>query len=178
MHGRIRKSITAIGTILILALVGLGITVRTGHLSLMPVLSGSMAPTAPTGDLAVLWQVPTSSLKVGDVVTFYPPGDTSVAKMHRIVVLARAGDKTTITTKGDANRIADPWGKVVLKGTTAYRMVAVVPLLGWTAALGRWWIPLVLIAAGVLLGIATLQDLRRRPASKQPNPAMQGGGAV
>lgn len=59
MHGRIRKSITAIGTILIFALLGLGITVRTGHLSLMPVLSGSMSPTAKTGDLAVFWQVPT-----------------------------------------------------------------------------------------------------------------------
>lgn len=98
--------------------------------------------------------------------------------MHRIVALTRAGDKTTITTKGDANRVDDPWGKVALQGAAAYRMVAVVPLLGWAAALGRWWIPLVLIAAGVLLGIATLQDLRRRPVSKQPNPATQGGGAV
>ena len=126
-----------------------------------------MQPTVHAGDVAVLWQVPATSLRAGDVITFYPPGDTSAPKMHRIATLTRGSKGLQITTKGDANNAADPWGKIVLKGTTAYQLVGVVPLVGWPAvAIGHFVAGLLLILAGVLLVPVTYRSLRHPPERK------------
>ena len=72
-----------------------------------------------------------------------------------------------ITTKGDANNVADPWGKIVLKGATAYRMVGVIPLVGWPAvAIGHFVAGLLLILAGALLVPVTYRSLRHPPERK------------
>ena len=53
-----------------------------------------------------------------------------------------------MSTKGDANRVPDPWGPVQLQGSTAYRLVAVVPFVGWLTH----YKGLLFIAAGLVLG--------------------------
>ena len=160
----VKRSVTAFLIVLVAGLIGVGTIVRTGHLSLDPVLSGSMQPTVHAGDVAVLWEVPTSTLRVGDVITFHPPGDTSAPKMHRIATLTRSDGETWITSKGDANRVADPWGKIGLRGATAYRMVGVVPLIGWVAVWVGPILPgLVLILMGLILGVFTLRYWRHKP---------------
>jgi signal peptidase I len=149
---------------LALLVVAVGVGVRTGNVHLDPVLSGSMRPIAP-GDLAVTRRVPTSSLQVGDVIVFYPPGETATPKMHRIVTLARAGAVTTVTTKGDANNAVDPWGPVTLRDTSAYRLAAVVPKVGWvpiwiTHIPGHGGRATLLIVAGLLIAFVGLRVLR------------------
>ncbi len=162
----VKRGATAVLIVLVAGLIAVGTIVRTGHLSLDPVLSGSMQPTVHAGDVAVLWQVPTSSLRVGDVITFHPPGDTSTPKMHRIATLTRSAGETWITTKGDANRVADPWGKIVLEGTTAYQMVGVVPLVGWVAVAAGNVVPgLLLILAGLVLGLVAYRAWRKSAPS-------------
>jgi signal peptidase I len=122
------------------------------HVHIQPVLSGSMAPTAAAGDLAITQPVPVESLQVGDVIAFRPPGaDTPV--LHRITSI---GDGT-ITTRGDANPVDDPW-RIRLAGTTAYRLVTVVPFVGWFTSVRG---PL-LIIGGLVLGAALVVELRRR----------------
>jgi signal peptidase I len=111
-----------------------------------------MRPTVSPGDMAVTQAVPVASLKVGDVIVFFPPGDTTEPVMHRIVSL----DNGVIKTRGDANSVDDPW-QVTLTGTTSYRLVAVVPFIGWLAELQR---P-ALIVAGLLVGLAILLELRK-----------------
>jgi hypothetical protein len=91
-------------------------------------------------------------LKVGDAIVFYPPGVTSEPVMHRIVSIVNG----VITTRGDANDVDDPW-QVTLSGATAYRMVAVVPFIGWLIELQR---P-ALVVAGLLVGLAILLELRK-----------------
>jgi hypothetical protein len=61
-----------------------------------------------------------------------------------------------IKTRGDANNVDDPW-QVTLTGPTAYRMVAVVPFIGWLIELQR---P-ALIVAGLLIGLAILLEIRK-----------------
>ncbi len=162
----VKRVATALLIALAIGLLGVGVVVRTGHLSLEPVLSGSMQPTVSAGDVAVLWEVPTSSLKVGDVITFHPPGDTGTPKMHRIATLTRSAWETWITTKGDANRVADPWGKIVLKGTTAYQMVGLVPLVGWVAVAAGNVLPgFLLILAGLVLGLVAYRAWRKSAPS-------------
>jgi signal peptidase len=143
-------------TVLIVAVgvigVSVGILVFVNNLHFQTVTSGSMRPTISPGDVAVTQTVAVSSLKVGDVIVFFPPTSTTEPVMHRIVSLVNG----VITTRGDANNVNDPW-QVTLTGTTAYRMVAVVPFIGWLTELQR---P-ALIVAGLLVGLAILLELRK-----------------
>jgi signal peptidase len=132
--------------------VGIGILVFVANLHFQTVTSGSMRPAVSPGDLAVTQAVPASSLKVGDVIVFFPPTSSTEPVMHRIVSLGNG----VITTRGDANNVDDPW-QVTLSGTTAYRMVAVVPFIGWLTELQR---P-ALIVAGLLVGLMILLELRK-----------------
>jgi signal peptidase I len=132
--------------------VGIGILVFVANLHFQTVTSGSMRPTVSPGDMAITEAVPASSLRVGDVIVFFPPGNSTEPVMHRIVSL----DNGVITTRGDANNVDDAW-QVTLSGTTAYRLVAVVPFLGWLTELQR---P-ALIVAGLLVGLAILLELRK-----------------
>ena len=147
--------------------VGIGILVLVANLHFQTVTSGSMRPTISPGDVAVTEAVSVSSLKVGDVIVFYPPGVTAEPVMHRIVSL----DNGLIKTRGDANNVDDPW-QVTLRGTTAYQMVAVVPFLGWLTELQR---P-ALVVAGLLVGLAILLELRKEvrgrktKARSEPQP--------
>jgi signal peptidase len=145
--------------------VAVGILVFVANLHFQTVTSGSMRPTISPGDVAVTQAVPVSSLAVGDVIVFFPPTSSTEPVMHRIVSLMNG----VITTRGDANNVDDPW-QVTLTGTTAYRMVAVVPFLGWLTELQR---P-ALIVAGLLIGLTVLLELRKevrsRKARARPKP--------
>jgi signal peptidase len=149
-------------TVLIVALgvlaVGMGILVLVAGLHFQTVTSGSMRPTISPGDLAVTQAVPVSSLKVGDVIVFYPPGGGTEPVLHRIVSL----ENGLIKTRGDANNVDDPW-QVTLTGTTAYRMVAVVPFVGWLIELQR---P-ALIVAGLLIVLGILLEIRKEVRSRR-----------
>ena len=162
--------------VVVLAAITFGIVMRTGHLQLEPVLSGSMRPAAQAGDLIVAKQTATTALKVGDVVAFFPPGSTGTPVMHRIVSLTREGDTTTITTKGDANSKPDPWGPVILRSASTYRMVRVLPKIGFASVwfnrmTGNAGRGLLFIVAGVLvlaMGAISLRRPRSPPVSGDP----------
>jgi signal peptidase I len=148
--------------------VAIGLAVRTGRLDLEPVLSGSMRPTFQPGDLVASWRVPVASLRVGDVIAFVPPGK-SYREEHRIVRLTRSRPAgadsvlTTVTTRGDANHgLTDPWGRITLRGTSAYRLVAIIPKLGWASQLRRGIVlPLLLVGAGLLFVLSAVASLSR-----------------
>jgi signal peptidase I len=141
-----------------------GIAVRMADLHFQTVLSNSMQPTASAGDVAITQDVSIESLRVGDVIAFIPPDQTRPV-LHRITSL-RDG---VITTRGDANLVDDPW-RASLAGSTAYRLVAVSPLLGWLTELQR---PALLLA-GLLVGLAIVLELRKevraRASRSQPQP--------
>ena len=125
------------------------------------VLSGSMRPTVSPGDLAITQGVPMDSLRVGDVVVFTPPNETQ-AVIHRIA--SREGD--VITTKGDANSVADPWS-VTLQGSTGYRLVFVVPYLGWLTELRG----AALVAAGLIVALLILLEIRKGVGARRAQVA-------
>ena len=159
--------------VVVLGILATWVAVKTHHLSFAPVLSGSMQPSIRTGDLAVVWQVPAAALRVGDVISFYPPGNSTTPKLHRIATLTHDSHGITLTTKGDANQGIDP-GTATLRGPTAYRLVGVVPLLGWsTARLGHLPVYLLLVFSGVLMGLGALIDLRRKPKVKSRTAAKE-----
>lgn len=144
--------------------VSIGITVRLADLHLQTVLSNSMRPTVSAGDVAVTRAIPIESLRAGDVIAFVPPNSTQPV-LHRITSLGGG----VITTRGDANTVDDPW-RLTLRGTTAYRLVAVVPSLGWLTGLRQ---PALLIA-GLLVGLAIVievgKEVRTRATRSRPQP--------
>jgi signal peptidase len=151
------------------ALVFAGYQVKTGRFHATPVLSGSMRPGLQPGDVVVTQRVPISDLRVRDVVVFYPPNETERQTVHRIVNLTVKNGTTAITTWGDANLVRDP-AVSSLKGTTAYRMVRVVPLVGypaiWLQNAGRG---MLIIVLGVILLIAAAVTLLRPDKPAKPS---------
>lgn len=82
------------------------------------VLSGSMEPSYSVGDLILVKE--TQDLAIDDVVVYQQSGSLIV---HRVVAL----DGTTVTTKGDANDVADtPISLADIKG----KVFAKIPVIG------------------------------------------------
>jgi translin len=110
------------------AMVGIGVATLAFHLSIRPVLSPSMEPTYGPGWAIITRPVPTSSLKVGDIIVFTPPGE-SVEFAHRIVSITGPADQPVVMTKGDNNPTNDAWHARLDSANTA-EVIAEVPFLG------------------------------------------------
>jgi len=147
------------------------------------ITSGSMTGTYDRGSIVYAKEVPTSSLRVGDVITYSPPqavGDGELIT-HRIAWIGhdRFGERV-YRTKGDANPVADPW-RFTLERPTQARAAFHVPYVGYLlAALAvrdvrmlLIGLPALLIAGGILMTLwrRAGEELRRREES------MQGTGA-
>jgi signal peptidase I len=119
------------------------------------IISGSMTGTYDRGSLVFDEVVPTSTLKVGDVITYKPPPDSGPKGLvtHRIVKIFRdpkTGDRV-YRTKGDANPAADPW-RFFLQDKKVARVVTGVPKAGFVlAALADRHIRMVIIGLPALL---------------------------
>jgi signal peptidase I len=128
------------------------------------IVSGSMTGTYDRGSLIFDEVVPTSSLKVGDVITYQPPQHAGPKGLvtHRIVKIfkdPKTGSRV-YRTKGDANPARDPW-KFFLADKKVARVVTGVPKAGFVlAALAERNIrmlivgfPALLIAIFVMVGL-------------------------
>lgn len=104
--GDVVLNVLALGGVVCIVLVVLSFTM---NISLIMFKTGSMAPTIPTGSLAVVREVPADSVVPGDVVTVDRVGELPVT--HRVVETSpgRDGD-TFLELKGDANEYEDPAG--------------------------------------------------------------------
>src|SRR5919201_6735122 len=112
------------------ALVGLALLPRTGWYRPVTVLSGSMRPAFSPGDMVVLTPEPERNVRVGQVISYrIPIGDHHV-QTHRVIAIVHGGAHPNVRTKGDANTAPDPW-VAKLHGSTAWRVSAVLPKLGW-----------------------------------------------
>ena len=123
---------TALLVVFAVALLGAAAAVFSGAYQVRPVLSSSMTPELPVGAVVITQRVPVSSVRAGDVIVFHDPYTPAKLVVHRVTTLTRADGVTTVTTKGDANRVADPW-TVTLRGSTSYRAVGAIPYVGRVA---------------------------------------------
>jgi signal peptidase len=165
--GVIRRVGGVVLVVLALAALGAAVAVHLGRLSLQPALSGSMRPVFQPGDLVVTQPEPVSSLRQGQVIEFVPPGKTQ-PYMHRVTRLTQIGAATYIVTKGDANRVADPWGRISLRTSTVYKMTAVIPKLGWLVTIPRGTLMLVLLVPAGLILLLTSVGSFLKQRNQQP----------
>jgi signal peptidase len=137
------------------------------------IVSGSMTGTYDRGSLVLDDVVPVAALRVGDVITYRPPPDAGVDHLvtHRIVAISHGAFRT----KGDANRVADPW-TFTLPGRTQARVRAGIPYAGYAlAAITRRDVRMLVIGLpAALIALATLIALWRRlgeEAARRAEPA-------
>jgi signal peptidase I len=142
-------------TILVPPLLGLQRYVITG---------GSMTGTIPKGAVIYSRITPAEQLKVGDIITFHPPGG-STAVTHRIIGTEKGPDgRPAFSTKGDFNEAADPWNPVTLNEPQQARYVFHIPLLGYVlAALSMRTVRIALIGLpAVIVALSLLWTLWRQ----------------
>lgn len=151
-------------------LIGGAVIVQVEHLRFEPVLSGSMRPGVQPGDLVVLKPVPVKQLRVGEVIAYLPPRQT-VPIMHRIVSINANG----IITKGDANRVADPWGRVKPQSSSVEHLVGVIPKIGELATTKRQLLGI--IGAALLLALALVIFSSGRKSDPTDGDAESDAGA-
>src|SRR5215218_8467344 len=105
--GRVLHAAWAIGC-LCSVVVAIAATVATTAFHLIPlaVTSGSMEPTLPVHSMILVEHVRAADVRVGDIITFDPPGRTTRVT-HRVVARERSGTRWYFQTKGDANPAVD-----------------------------------------------------------------------
>lgn len=144
------------------------------------ITGGSMTGTYDRGSIVYAREVPTASLRVGDVITYAPPPGAGPGGLvtHRIVWISRdrRGSRGFVT-KGDANAVRDPWRFTLTRPSQA-RAVFDVPYVGYAlAVLGvrevrmlLIGLPALLIALGTLVRLwQQAGELRRREAAAPSN---------
>jgi signal peptidase len=137
----------------------------------LAVTSGSMEPTLPIHSMILVQEVRPKDVRVGDIITFDPPG-TTPRVTHRVVDRERVGgSRWYFRTKGDANPTPDDWRRgmnhseryhpgVTYGVRPALRHVFTIPYAGSITTLfparvrlALLLLPLALIGVGLLVAI-------------------------
>ena len=126
----LRRVLTLAAVAALVAVIGFAAYAWANGVRFYAVESGSMSPAVRAGDLVIdLPTTPTSTYRIGDIVTFHPtPGTTTT---HRIAALEAAG----IVTRGDANPSSDVG--YIQTPSVVGRVAAVVPFGGYVAVFFR-----------------------------------------
>jgi signal peptidase I len=130
----VRRVLSAAITAITIAAIGLALLMigppLAFHMQRYVITGGSMEPTVHRGAVIFDRVVPVSTLRVGDIVTFRPPGHASQVTHRIISIRPDAGGRPLFRTKGDANEAPDPW-LVSLPATGQARYSFQVPYLGY-----------------------------------------------
>ena len=127
-RGRKVRNIVFIAISLSVAIVPAILTSKFGY-GFSPILTASMQPTANPGDVFVTRLVPSTSLKVGDIIAVNNQA-TGVYYSHRIVEVSDFNGEIRIMTKGDANESADRNPFIVNRYADVSLVVKTIPYVG------------------------------------------------
>jgi signal peptidase I len=118
------------------------------------VLTGSMRPGIQPGDVEILRSEPANELRVGQIVAFHPPNDHFTVT-HRVIALTRSHG-LWITTKGDANNVSDPWGKVRIMDSNVWVVKGVVPKVGFLSVWVRTPLPHLILVLTIVMMVCAI----------------------
>ncbi|HUO47480.1 MAG TPA: signal peptidase I [Acidimicrobiales bacterium] len=152
-------------------LLGAAVLLFFFHLSVQPVLTGSMRPTFAPGSAVISRTIPVTAVKSGMIVIFVPPGhDASYA--HRVLTVSGPAGDRIVTTKGDANPGADPW-HARITAPDIQQVIGSVPYLGnvMVAMHGGTLRIVALATAGLFVAITGARAILRSPRRPMAVPA-------
>ena len=166
---RVRETLLTVGAVLGVLCLGWAIAMSVFGITPLVFSSGSMAPEIATGDLAFARSVPAADLRRDDVVSI--ASTSGVRVTHRIVAVERAGDRTVLTLKGDANASPDARTYPV---TEADRVFAHLPKGGYVvSAIAS---PTGIFVGGLLVAVALFVAFG--PGSGRPRGGRRRADAV
>jgi hypothetical protein len=137
-----------LGLMVVLCATVLGWRLAGGKMLMMQ--TPSMCPRICVGAL-VADRPLTGPLHTGEIITFYPPGDTTETYSHEVWHIFPTGQ---IQTKGIANSYHDPW--VLVRPDIIGRVAFTIPAAGWLLKV------LPFLAAGVLIWVLSRPFISRR----------------
>ena len=153
-------------TLCVVAILVAGAYVVLGHMGyrVETVLSGSMEPTLKVGSIAVIKEVPATELKRGDVATFANPHEKGTLTTHRIVAVEQGQSGPVFRTRGDANRVDDPW--LLAQRGQMGQLALDVPYVGYATT----WLTKPDVRQGVVIvgAVLALLIILRRIWSDEP----------
>jgi signal peptidase I len=125
LHGANRCATVALAVVLSVFALGAGL--RVAGIAPLVEHSGSMAPAIAADDVVLVRDAAAADLAPGQIATIPDPISGRLIT-HRVVSVARDGDRVTVVTRGDANDASERW---VLKADAPVgRVAGHVPLLG------------------------------------------------
>jgi signal peptidase I len=162
----LKRTVAAVGLVASFALAAAVVLPAALGYERYVITSGSMSGTYDRGSILYAREVPTASLRVGDVITYVPPASAGPKGLitHRIVWAGHDRDGApAFRTRGDANAVRDPW-RFTLERPHQARAAFHVPYLGFAlAALGIRELRMLLIGLpALLIALGTLARLWRR----------------
>ena len=115
------------------------------------ITDSSMDGSMGRGSVVLAREVPPTDLRVGDVISFTPPGQPGADRVTRRII---AIDHGVATTQADATGRPDPWS-LPLTASAYPRTWVSLPWLGYPFAVDGGWVLLLLFAAAaVALAVA------------------------
>jgi signal peptidase len=154
----------AVGGVLVAIVAAAILITHFMGLSVYVITGASMTGAISKGSLAIDRNVPVGELQVGDVITFRPP-NSSDNVTHRIIDIQKDQNGDPVfRTKGDYNKVIDPWQFTLDKPVQA-RNFFHVPYVGYGLAAFtlRWVRTGILGLVGLLILGLTISWLRREP---------------
>src|SRR5487761_320900 len=134
----------------------------------------SMSPTIDYGGVVVIYKVPFSGLRPGDIIVFHDPRGSSLIIVHRIVETlpnCPVSGSTCLVTKGDNNATnpsPDPWN--VTQQFYVGKVMLIVPYIGyllpslWSSEGPLAYGPIILVVVAILL-LTFIYDGRKKVES-------------
>jgi signal peptidase len=135
------------------------------------VTDSSMSGPLGRGSVVLAREVPAGDLRVGDVITFRPPGGSAGERVTRRIV---AIDETEARTRADNAERRDPW-VLPLDSSSYARVWLGIPWIGYPFVVDGGWV--VLALAAVAAFVLALAAGRRPPPSvvRSAQPRMPVG---
>ena len=144
----------AVAVLIIVLLTKPGKPPSIGGFTLLRITTGSMAPTYEIDTLLLVQKTEPSSIRKGDVISFYSsdPVLDGAVNTHRVTEIQKNGEQYVYTTRGDGNNIEDPYpvesgqlvGKVIWSSVILGKIARLVsnPLI---------FIPVILVPLAIIL---------------------------
>jgi signal peptidase len=159
-HGERRR--LALGIVVLVPVVLLVLLPAVLGLDRFVVTEDGMEGSLGRGSVVLAREVPPSDLRVGDVVSFRPPGQDDERVTRRIVAI----DDGVVTTQADATGTADPW-ELTLTGPTYSRVAVGVPWIGYPFVVDGGWV-LLAVAAAAAFALALVAGRKTPQAAARP----------
>lgn len=131
------------------------------------ITDSSMDGSMGRGSVVLAREVPPTDLRVGDVISFTPPGESGADKVTRRIT---AIDHGVATTQGDTAVRPDPWS-LPLTDPAYSRTWVSLPWIGYPFAVDGGWVLLLLFAAAAVV----LAAAAGRPATPKVARAARAG---